>query len=321
MATLWRWFITLLLAWTTLQALAQQPYPVKPIRWVVSFPPGGTVDIVARILQPGLSTGLGQPVVIENRGGAGGSVATEAVVRSAPDGYTFLVTLSSHTINPALYKLNYDVERDLAPVSLVVSVPQLIAAHPSAPATLRELVAAAKQRPGTYAYASPGNGTPGHIAGELLKIRAGIDLLHVPYKGGGPALADTVAGQVPFLIVTAPAGLPSARSGKLRGLAVTTRKRSPAAPDIPTVAEALNIPDYEVDSWVALFAPAKTPEPMIARMHKELSRVLQLAEVRQKLVEQTADPVGSTPEELQRIVKSELKRWAEVIGKAGIKGE
>ena len=143
----------------------------------------------------------------------------------------------------------------------------------------------------------------------------------MPYKGGGPALADTVAGQVPFLIVTAPAGLPSARSGKLRGLAVTTRKRSPAAPDIPTVAEALNIPDYEVDSWVALFAPAKTPEPMIARMHKELSRVLQLAEVRQKLVEQTADPVGSTPEELQRIVKSELKRWAEVIGKAGIKGE
>jgi tripartite-type tricarboxylate transporter receptor subunit TctC len=322
MATFWRWFTTLLFASTTLQAFAQQPYPAKPIRWVVTFPPGGTVDIVARILQPGLSAGLAQPVVIENRGGAGGSVGTEAVVRSAPDGYTFLLTLSSHTINPALYKLNYDVERDLAAVSLVVSVPQLIAAHPGAPAaTLRELVAAAKQRPGLYGYASPGNGTPGHIAGELLKIKAGIDLVHVPYKGGGPALADTVAGQVPFLILTAPAGLPSARSGKLRALAVTTLKRSPAAPDIPTVAEALNIPDYEVDSWVALFAPAKTPEPMIARMHKELSRVLQLAEVRQKLVEQTADPVGSTPEELQRIVKSELKRWAEVIGKAGIKGE
>ena len=320
MASCFRW-IFLLLALPTSSGFAQI-YPAKPIRWVVSFPPGGTTDIVARILQPGVSAGLGQPVIIENRGGAGGAVGTEAVVRSAADGYTFLVTLSSHTINPALYKLSYDVERDLAPVSLLVSVPQLIAAHPSAPAaTLRELVAVAKQRPGHYAYASPGNGTPGHIAGELLKIGAGIDLVHVPYKGGGPALADTIAGQVPFLILTAPAGLPSARSGKLRALAVTTLKRSPAAPDIPTVAEVLNLPDYEVDSWVALFAPAKTPEPMIARMQKDLSRVLQLPEVRQKLIEQTADPVGSTPEELQRIVKAELKRWAEVIAKAGIKGD
>ena len=321
MAALWRWLVTLLLASTGFPALAQ-PYPAKPVRWIVSFPPGGTVDIVARILQPGLTAGLAQPVVIENRGGAGGSVGTEAVVRSAPDGYTFLLTLSSHTINPALYKLNYDVERDLAPVSLVVSVPQLIAAHPSAPAaTLRELVTAAKAKPGFYAYASPGNGTPGHIAGELLKLRAGIDLVHVPYKGGGPALADALAGQVPFLMITAPAALPSARAGKLRALAVTTLKRSPAAPDVPTVGEALDIPDYEVDSWVALFAPAKTPEPIITRMQKELARVLQLGEVRQKLIEQTADPVGSTPEELQRIVRGELKRWAEVIGKAGIKGE
>ena len=320
MAALRGWLV-MLLASTALPALAQQ-YPAKPVRWIVSFPPGGTVDIVARILQPSLTAGLAQPVVIENRGGAGGSVGTEAVVRSAPDGYTFLLTLSSHTINPALYKLNYDVERDLAPVSLVVSVPQLIAANPNAPAaTLRELVAAAKARPGFYAYASPGNGTPGHIAGELLKIKAGIDLVHVPYKGGGPALADAVAGQVPFLMITAPAALPSARAGKLRALAVTTLKRSPAAPDIPTVAEVLDVPDYEVDSWVALFAPAKTPQPIIARMQREVSRVLQLAEVRQKLIEQTADPVGSTPEELQRIVKAELGRWAEVIGKAGIKGE
>ena len=302
-------------------ALAQQ-YPAKPIRWVVSFPPGGTVDIVARILQPAMTAGLAQPIVIENRGGAGGAVGTEAVARSAPDGYTFLLTLSSHTINPMLYKLSYDVERDFAPVSLVVSVPQLIAAHPSAPATtLRELVTASKQKPGAYAYASPGNGTPGHIAGELLKIMAGIDLVHVPYKGGGPAVADTMAGQVPFLIVTAPAALPAARGGKLRALAVTTLKRSPAAPDIPTVAEALNLPDYEVDSWVALFAPAKTPQAAIARVQTEVARVLHTPDVRQKLIEQTADPVGSTPEELQRIVKAELKRWADVIGKAGIKGE
>ena len=312
--------LTLLLA--LVPVATAQPYPAKPIRLVVSFPPGGTVDIVTRILQPGLAAGLGQAIVIENRGGAGGAVATEAVARSPADGYTFLMTLSSHTINPMLYKLNYDVERDFAPVSLVVSVPQLIAAHPSAPAaTLPELVALAKQRPGFYAYASPGNGTPGHIAAELLKLRTGINLVHVPYKGGGPAVADTLAGQIPFLVLTAPAALPAARAGRLRALAVTTLKRSPAAPNIPTVAEALNLPDYEVDSWVALFAPAKTPEPAIARMQNEVSRVLRLPDVRQKLIEQTADPVGSTPEELQRVVKAELKRWAEVIAKAGIKGD
>src|SRR5882672_7976208 len=301
------------------QALAQS-YPVKPIRFIVTFPPGGTVDITARIVQPRLSESLGQTVVIENRGGAGGAVGTEAAARSAPDGYTFLYTLSSHTINPFFYKLNYDVERDFAPVSLVVSVPQLIAAHPNAPAkTLRELVAAAKERPGFYAYASPGSGTPGHIAAELLKRRAGIDIVHVPYKGGGPALADTIAGQVPFLFLTAPAGLPSVRSGRLRALAVTTRKRTAAATDIPTVAEELNLPDYEVDTWLALFAPAKTPEAIIARMHKEVARVLQLPEVKQKLIEQSADPVGSTPEELGRVVKTELKKWAEVVRSAKIR--
>jgi len=321
MAAVWKWTTLVLLQACSWAAYAQQ-YPAKPIKFVVSFPPGGTVDIVARIVQPGLSAGLGQPIIIENRGGAGGAVGTEAVARSVADGYTFLFTLSSHTINPMLYKLNYDAERDFSPVSLLVSVPQLIAAHPSAPArTLRELVAAAKERPGFYSYASPGNGTPGHIAAELLKLRAGIDLVHVPYKGGGPALADALAGQVTLLVITAPAALPSARSGRLRALAVTTLKRTGAAPDIPTVAEELGLPDYEVDSWVAVFAPARTPEPIVARMYKELARVVHLPEVKQKLVEQSADPVGSTPQELARIVNAELKRWAEVIAKAGIKGD
>ncbi len=303
------------------QALAQS-YPAKPIRFIVTFPPGGTVDITARIVQPRLSESLGQTVVIENRGGAGGAVGTEAAARSAPYGYTFLYTLSSHTINPFFYKLNYDVERDFASVSLVVSVPQLIAAHPNAPAkTLRELVAAAKERPGFYAYASPGSGTPGHIAAELLKRRAGIDIVHVPYKGGGPALADTIAGQVPFLFLTAPAGLPSVRSGKLRALAVTTRKRTAAATDIPTVAEELNLPDYEVDSWCAMFAPAKTPAAIVARMQKEIARAVHLPEVKQKLTEQGADPVGGSPEELDRVMKTELKSWAAVIRDANIKLE
>jgi len=302
-------------------ALSQQ-YPVKPIRFIVTFPPGGTVDITARIVQPRLSESFGQPIVIDNRGGAGGVVGTEMAAKSAPDGYTFLFTLSSHTINPLLYKLRYDVERDFAPVSLLVSVPQLIAAHPNAPAkTLRELVAAAKERPGVYSYASPGTGTPGHIAAELLKQRTGINIVHVPYKGGGPAVADTIAGQIPFLFLTAPAALSFTRSGKLRALAVTTRKRTPTAPEIPTVAQELNLPDYEVDSWVAIFAPAKTPAAIVARMQKEVARAVHLPEVKQKLLDQGADPVGSSQEELGRVVETELKSWAAVIRNSGIKVE
>ena len=302
-------------------ALSQQ-YPVKPIRFIVTFPPGGTVDITARIVQPRLSESFGQPIVIDNRGGAGGVVGTEIAAKSAPDGYTFLFTLSSHTINPLLYKLRYDVERDFAPVSLLVSVPQLIAAHPNAPAkTLRELVAAAKERPGVYSYASPGTGTPGHIAAELLKQRTGINIVHVPYKGGGPAVADTIAGQIPFLFLTAPAALSFTRSGKLRALAVTTRKRTPTAPEIPTVAQELNLPDYEVDSWVAIFAPAKTPAAIVARMQKEVARAVHLPEVKQKLLDQGADPVGSSQEELRRVVETELKSWAAVIRNSGIKVE
>jgi tripartite-type tricarboxylate transporter receptor subunit TctC len=299
-----------------------QEYPSKPVRFIVPYPPGGGTDVIARIVQPRLSESLGQTIVIENRGGAGGALGTEAAAKAAPDGYTFLFTLSSHTINPLLYKLSYDVERDFEPVSLLVSVPQLIAANPQAPAkTLKEMVAAAKERPGFYAFASVGNGTPSHIAGELLKLQAGINMLHVPYKGGGPAVADVVAGQVPFIFVTAPAALSFVRSGRLRALAVTTRKRTPAAPEIPTVAEELNLPDYEVDSWYAMFAPAKTPAAIVARMQKDVARVVHLPEVKQKLLEQGADAVGSSPEELDRVVKSELKRWAAVIRDAGIKLE
>ncbi len=299
-----------------------QDYPTKPIRFIVPYPPGGGTDVIARIVQPKLSENLGQPIVIENRGGAGGAVGTDAAAKSAPDGYTFLFTLSSHTINPLLYKLSYDVERDFVPVTMIVSVPQLIAANPQVPvSTLREMVSAAKQRPGAYSFASVGNGTPSHIAGELLKLRAGIDMVHIPYKGGAPAVADTMSGHVPFLIVTAPAALSQVRAGRLRALAVTTLKRTSAAPEIPTVAEALEMPDYEVDSWYALFAPAKTLPAIVSRMQKEVARVVFLPDVRHKLLEQGADAVGSTPEELDQAVKTELKRWAQVIRDAGIKLE
>jgi len=303
-------------------AATAQEWPNRPIRWVVPFPPGGSLDIVSRMMQNRTAEGLGQPVVVENRAGAGGTVGTAEVARAAPDGYTFLFTLSSHTINPHLYKLGYDVERDFAAVSLIASIPQLIAANSAAPIkTMTELVATAKARPGTLSFASVGNGTPAHIAAELLQIKTGIELLHVPYKGGGPALTDTIGGQVPLIILTAAAGMPHVRAGKLTPLAVTTLKRSPGAPEIPTVAEALGLPDYEVDSWIAIFAPARTAPAVIARMQKEIARVVRLPDVRQKLIEQTADPVASSPEELDRVVKADLKKWAEVVRSARIKAD
>jgi tripartite-type tricarboxylate transporter receptor subunit TctC len=303
-------------------ALAQTDRPAKPIRFIVPYPPGGGTDVISRIVQPEIAKGLGQQVVIENRGGAGGAVGTELAAKAAPDGYTFLFTLSSHTINPLLYKLNYDVERDFVPVSMLVSVPQLIAANPAAPAkSIQEMIALAKSQPGKYSFASVGNGTPSHIAGELLKLKTGVDIVHIPYKGGGPAVTDTIGGQVPFLFVTAPAAMSHVRAGKLTPLAVTTLKRSPAAPDVPTVAEALGIPDYEVDSWYAMFAPANTPPAIVARMQKEVARVVHVPEVKQKLLEQAADSVGSTPEALDRVVRAELKKWADVIRAAGIKLE
>jgi len=303
-------------------AACAQDWPAKPVRFIVPYPPGGGTDIIARIVQPRLAEALGQTIVIENRGGAGGAVGTEAAAKAAPDGYTFLFTLSSHTINPLLYKLSYDVERDFAPVTLIVSVPQLVAANPASPLkSMQDVVALAKSYPGKLHYASVGAGTPSHIAGELLRLKAGIDIVHVPYRGGGPAVADTLGGQVWLLFVTMPAAIGQVRAGKLRALAVTTLKRNPGAPEIPTVAEALNIPDFEVDSWYAIFAPAKTPPAIVARMQREVARVIQLPDVKQKLLEQGGDTVGSSPEALGRVVTGELKKWADLIRDAKIKLE
>ena len=310
----------ILLSWLLAFAVQAQEWPVKPVHFVVPYPPGGGTDVIARIVQSRLAEALGQQIVIENRGGAGGALGTEAAAKAAPDGYTFLFTLSSHTINPLLYKLNFDVERDFAPVTLIVSVPQIIAAHPGAQLqSMQDVVAMAKAKPGAVPFASVGNGTPSHIAGELLKLKTGIDMIHIPYKGGGPAVADALGGQVPIAIVSMPAAISHVRAGKLRALAVTTLKRNPGAPEIPTVAEALKIPDYEVDSWYALFAPAKTPPAIVARMQKAIARTIELPEVKQKLLEQGGDTVGSTPEQLDRVVKDELRKWAEVIRAAKIK--
>jgi tripartite-type tricarboxylate transporter receptor subunit TctC len=297
-----------------------QDYPSKPIRFIVPYPPGGGTDIIARIVQEPLSRALGQPVVIDNRGGAGGALGTGEAAKAAPDGYTLLFTLSSHTINPVLYKLPFNTERDFASISLVASLPQLLAANPAVPVkNVQELIAAAKASPGKYAFASVGNGSPSHIAGELLKLRTGIDIVHVPYKGGGPAVADTLGGQVPFIFVSIPAAMSHVKSGKLRPLAVTTLKRSPAAPEVPTVAEAANLPDYEVDSWYAMFAPAGTPPAIVEKLQRAVAQVVQTPEVKQKLLEQGADGVGSTPAELDRVVRSELKKWEQLVRDAKIK--
>ena len=314
--------MVLVLGMLAAMAVSAHDWPAKPVRFIVPYPPGGGTDVIARIVQTRLSEALGQPIIIENRGGAGGALGTEAAAKALPDGYTFLFTLSSHTINPLLYKLNFDIERDFSPVSLIVSVPQLIAAYPGAHIeSMQDVVAMAKLQPGKLAFASVGNGTPSHIAGELLKLWTGIDIVHVPYKGGGPAVADTLGGQVPLLMVTMPAAMSHVRAGKLRALAVTTRRRNPGAPEIPTVAEALQIPDYEVDSWYAMFAPAKTPAAIVSRMQKEIARTIELPDVKHKLLEQGGDTVGSTPEELDKVVKGELRKWAELIRDAHIKVE
>jgi tripartite-type tricarboxylate transporter receptor subunit TctC len=301
-------------------AAGAQEWPTKPVRFIVPYPPGGGTDVIARIVQSRLGDALGQQVIIENRGGAGGALGTEQVAHAAADGYTFLFTLSSHTINPLLYKLNYDTERDFAGVTLIVSVPQLIATQPDSPIqSLQDVIKLAKEKPGALNFASVGNGTPSHIAGELIKLKTGVDMVHIPYKGGGPAVADTLGGQVSFAIVTMPAAISHVRAGKLRALAVTTLKRNPGAPEIPTVAEALKLPDYEVDSWYALFAPAKTPPAIVAKMQKAVAQTIQLPDVKQKLLEQGGDTVGSTPEYLERLVKAELRKWPEVVKAAKIR--
>jgi len=299
-------------------------YPNRPIRIIVPFPPGGGVDISNRIVTSRLVEFVGQQIVIENRSGAAGNLGAEIAARATPDGYTlFACNVASHGVSPALLKkLPFNAEKDLVPISLYGTTPNVLVVHPAVPAkTVKEFIALAKAHPGKLHYASVGNGTPSHIAGELLKLRTGIDIVHVPYKGGGPAVADTLGGQVWVLMVTMPAAMSHVRAGKLRALAVTTLKRNPGAPEVPTVAEALKIPDYEVDSWYALFAPAKTPGAIIARMQKEIARTIALPDVKQKLLEQGGDTVGSTPEVLDRVVKAELRKWAEVVRQANIRLE
>lgn len=296
-------------------------YPNRPIKFIVPYPPAGGTDIVARTLNESLAAVLGQPIIIDNRGGAAGNLGTDIAAKSAPDGYTVLFTLSSHTINPKLYdKLAFDVEKDFVPISLAAVVPQILVANPNVPVNnVKELIALARAQPGKLNYASVGTGSPAHIAGELLKLKTGIDMVHVPYKGGGPAIADTLGGQVQLAFVSLPAALQYVKAGRLRALAVTSDKRSIAAPDIPTITESGV--DCVVNSWYGALAPAKTPPAIVAKLQAAFAKVLAMPEVREKLLAQGAEATSSTSAEFERLIKEELVKWDYVIREARIKPE
>ena len=301
---------------------AQTNYPDKPVRFVVPYPPGGGTDVVARIVQARLQAALGQNVVIDNKGGAGGSLGTEVVAKSAPDGYTVLFTLSSHTINPAIFpKLSFDTLKDFEPVGMVASLPQLLAANPAVPVrNVAELVAQAKAAPDKFSFASVGNGSPGHLAGELMKLRTGTQMTHIPSRGGGPAVTDVMGGQVPLLWVSIPAAAQFVKAGKLKALAVSTVKRSAAFPDVPTMQEA-GVSDFEVDSWYAMLVPAKTPKAIIDKLNKALNTALAEPAVRAQLLEQGAEAVGGTPEALGKVIAAELPKWAKLAKDANIRAD
>ena len=305
-----------------LTAQAQANYPDKPIKFVVPYPPGGGTDVVARIVQMRLQAALGQNVLIDNKGGAGGSLGTDVVAKSAPDGYTVLFTLSSHTINPAIFpKLPYDTLKDFEPVGLVASLPQILVANTAVPVrTVADVVAQAKAAPDKSSFASVGNGSPGHLAGELMVIRTGAPMLHIPYRGGGPAITDVMGGQVPYLWVSIPAAAQHVKAGKLKALAVSTVKRSAAFPDVPTMQEA-GVADFEVDSWYAMLVPAKTPKAIIDKLNKALNTVLAEPAIRAQLLEQGAEAVGGTPEALGKVIAAELPKWAKLAKDANIKAD
>ena len=314
--------LSMLGAVSTGTALAQANYPDKPVRFVVPYPPGGGTDVIARIVQDRFQALLGQPIIIDNKGGAGGSVGSELAARAAPDGYTVLFTLSSHTINPAIYpKLSFDTIKDFESIGTVASLPQILVANPMVPAsTVAELVALAKAKPELLAYASVGNGSPGHLAGELFKLRTGTQMTHIPYRGGGPAVTDVISGQVPLLWVSIPAAAQFVKTGKLKAFAVSTLKRSAAFPDVPTVQET-GVPDFEVDSWYAMFVPARTPQPVIDRLNRALNTIVAEPGIRDKLLAQGAEGVGGTPQTLTRIVAAEIPKWATLAKDANIKAD
>ena len=304
-------------------AATAQAWPTKPIRLMVPFPPGGSTDIVARIVAQKLSERLGQSMVIENRGGGGGTIGTAATAKAAPDGYNLAVaSTSTHVVAPGVYpKLEYDPIKDFAPIGLMAVSPYLLVVHPAVPAkTLQDLVALAKKQPGKLNYASAGIGSTTHLAMEMLKSVSNTYMLHIPYAGNGPAGTAVVGGQVEILFGSLPALLPHAKSGRVRALAVGTPKRSPSLPDVPTVAES-GYPGFDASLWLAFVAPAGTPQPIIDRMNKELAAVIASADTREALDKAGAEPLTGTPAELAAMIRDGIPKYARVIKAAGVKAE
>ena len=322
MSRIGQFTLAALLALAHAVALAQG-YPNKAIKIIVPFPPGGGTDIGTRIIAQKLSEAWGQPVLVENRGGAAGIVGTEATAKSAPDGYTIMMgNIGTHAINVSLYKkLPYDPVKDFAPISHVAGLPLFVLVHPSVKVTsIKELIALAKAQPGKLDYSSSGSGGSMHVAAELFKGMTGTHMVHIPYKGGGPAVADLLAGQVPVSFATVLETLPHVKSGRLRALAVTSANRSLAWPSVPTVAES-GVPGYESISWLALFAPAGTPKDIINKISTEVVRIINLPDVKERLLLQGAEPIGSTPEQLAAVLANDIAKYAKVMKAAGVQPE
>ena len=301
-------------------AAQAQSWPSKPIRLIVSFPPGGSSDLIARAIAAPMSERLGQPVVVENRPGAGGNIGIDAVAKSAPDGYTLGVAATGAlTVNPTLYaRMPFDPQRDLAPITLLAMIPFLVIANPAAPPTLADALAAAKKQPLSYGHG--GNGSAMHLSGELLKMMSGAELVPIAYKGSGPVSADVLGGQVPIGIVDVPSAIAAIKAGKLRALAVTTSRRLASLPDVPTVAEA-GVPGYESIGWFGAVAPAGTPVRVIERLNGEIVAALAMPDVRSRVVAAGTEPLTTTPAEFAAMIRDETRKWADVIRRAGVKLE
>jgi tripartite-type tricarboxylate transporter receptor subunit TctC len=312
---------TLTLMWGALAANAQS-FPSKPIKMVVPFPAGGTVDFFARVVSTKLSESLGQPVLVENRAGAGGNIAVEAVVKSPADGYTLLMGSEIVAINTSLYsRLSYDPLKDLAPITLVGTVPNILIVNPALPAnSVKELIALAAKSPGKISFASTGQGTSSHLSSELFKLMAQVDITHIPYKGGPPAVADLIGGQVNMMFINMPTGIGHVKSGKARILAVSSLRRVSQLPEVPTVDQA-GLKGYDTQAWSGLYAPAGTPPEVIAKLNAEVVKILKVPAVREQLAAQGAEPVGDSPEEFARFMRDEIAKWAKLIKISGAKVE
>ena len=303
-------------------AAAAQSYPSRPVRVIVTFPPGAGSDIATRLVTAKLVESLGRAFVVDNRAGAAGNIGVDMAAHAAPDGYTLLAVTAAAAISQSAYaKAPFDLVKDFAPVALIASAPFILALHPSVPAkSLQELIAIAKASPGKYSYATPGTGSSPHMAGELLKMETGINLLHVPYKGTVPAVADVIAGNVSMALANMLVALPAVKSGRLRAVAITSAKRSAIVPDLPTFSEA-GVRGFESGTWYAFLAPAGTPRPVISVLNREIWRIVQLPDIREKLAAQGAEPLVGTPEETGAFVRNEVVRWAKVVKAAGVRLE